>query len=83
MNQSHERITNDFGFHPATDMTAETHNSTRQNFANLAHWVFDNAPMGFARDEAINRLREAMMWTNAAIACDGNSGAVVGLEHPK
>lgn len=83
MDQSHEKITNDFGFHPATDITAEIHNATRANFANLAHWIIDNAPPSDARKQAILRLREAMMWTNGAIACDSNSGAVVDLEHPQ
>ncbi len=83
MYQSHERVNNDFSFHPATDMTAEIHNSTRQNFANLAHWVIDNVPKGEARNECVNRLREAMMWANGAIACDSNPGALVDLEQPK
>lgn len=83
MNQSHEKVTNDFGFHPATDFTAEVHNSTRQNFANLAHWIIDNVPSGDARQQSIERLRESMMWANGAIACDGNSDTLVELETPK
>ncbi|GHF92090.1 Acb2/Tad1 domain-containing protein [Streptomyces griseosporeus] len=77
MHQSHERVTNDFAYHPATGMMAELHDSVRQNFASLAHWVVENAPRGYAREQAIIRLREAMMWTNAAIACDSNSNEVV------
>lgn len=72
MNQSHETVSNDFSFHPATDITAEVHDATRQRFANTAHWVIDNVPSGAARIECINRLREAMMWANGAIACDTN-----------
>lgn len=83
MNQSHEKVTNDFGFHPATDITAELHNSTRMNFASLAHWVIDNVPPGDARKNCIDRLREAMMWANGAIACDNDSGTLVALEQPK
>lgn len=83
MNQSHENITNDFGFHPATDMTAELHNSTRSNFANIAHWVIDNVPKGYAREQSIFRLREAMMWANAGIACDSDNAALVEMEQPK
>lgn len=83
MNQSHESVTNDFGYHPATDITAEIHNATRANFANLAHWVIDNVPKSNARENCIYRLREAMMWANGAIAADGNSGALVDLEQPQ
>lgn len=83
MHQSHEKVTNDFGFHPATDITAEIHNATRANFANLAHWVIDNVPPSDARMNCIARLREAMMWANGAIACDSDAGALVELEQPK
>lgn len=72
MNQSHETVSNDFSFHPATDMVAEIHDATRQKFANTAHWVIDNVPAGEARKQCILRLREAMMWANGAIACDSN-----------
>jgi hypothetical protein len=83
MDQSHEKVTNDFGFHPATDITSEIHNATRANFANLAHWVIDNVPPSEARKQSIHRLREAMMWANGAIAADSNSGALVDLEGPQ
>jgi len=83
MDQSHEKVTNDFGFHPATDMTAELHNTTRQNFANLAHWVIDNVPKSDAREQCIHRLRESMMWANGAIACDTGSDAILDLEQTK
>ena len=72
MHQSHERISNDFSFHPATDLTAELHDATRQKFAAMAHWVVENVPKGYAREEAVKRLRESMFWSNAAIACDTN-----------
>jgi hypothetical protein len=83
MDQSHEKVSNDFGFHPATDITAETHSATRQNFANLAHWVIDNVPPSDARKTCLSRLREAMMWANGAIACHSNDSALVELEQPK
>lgn len=83
MDQSHEKVTNDFGFHPATDITAEIQNATRANFANLAHWVIDNVPASDARRVSLERLREAMMWADGAIACDSGSGALVELEQPK
>jgi hypothetical protein len=73
MHQSHERISNDFSFHPATDLTVEVHDAVRQKFASVAHWIVDNVPRGYAREYAVVRLRESMMWTNAAIACDTNN----------
>lgn len=82
MDQSHATITKDFGHHPATDITAEIHNATRANFANLAHWVIDNVPPSEARKVSIQRLREAMMWANGAIAADGDSSSLVDLEQP-
>lgn len=83
MGPTHESINNDFSHHPPTDITAEIHNAARQNFANIAHWVIDNVPSGAARSTAVAKIREAMMWANAAIACDSNSGAVVGLKQPE
>ena len=82
MDQSHATVTKDFGYHPATDITAEIHNATRANFANLAHWVIDNVPASEARKVSIQRLREAMMWANGAIAADGDSSSLVDLEQP-
>lgn len=82
MDQSHEKISNDFAYHPATGMTAELHDSVRQNFANLAHWVFENVPVGDARNESVKKLREAMMWANAGIACDSNPPEIVLKEAP-
>lgn len=73
MHQSHERISNDFSFHPATDITAEIHDAVRQKFATMAHWIVENVPQGYAREYAVVRLRESMFWTNAAIACDTNN----------
>lgn len=77
MNNTHETIANDFGFHPATGMIADLHDATRANFANLAHWVIDNVPPSEARKQSIHRLRESMMWANGAIACDSTSPEVV------
>lgn len=70
MGPDHASVANDFAYHPATDLTAERHDATRKSFSDLAHWVLDNVPSGPARSTAISRLREAMMWANAAIACD-------------
>lgn len=70
MGPDHASVANDFAFHPATDLTSERHDATRKSFSDLAHWLLDNVPPGAARSTAISRLRESMMWANAAIACD-------------
>lgn len=82
MHQSHERVTNDFSYHPPTDMTAELHDLTRSNYMALAHWIVENVPRGYAREQCIIRLRESMMWANGAIAVDTNDGGVV-LQQPQ
>jgi hypothetical protein len=74
MHQSHDRVTQDFGSHPPTDMMAEQIGIVRSNFANVGHWIVDNVPRGYARENAMERLRESMMWCAEAIRCDSNNG---------
>lgn len=70
MGPTHESVDNDFSFHGGTDLTVELHETVRVNFKQLAHWILDHVPPGAARSTAISKLREGMMWSNAAIACD-------------
>jgi hypothetical protein len=70
---SHQSVSNDFSFHPSTDLTAEIHDAVRQRMQESAHWILENVPEGIARTQCITKLREAMMWANAAIACDTNT----------
>lgn len=72
MHQSHDRVTNEFGSRPSTDMTAELVDRVRQNFASVGHWVMDNIPPGTARDVAMDRLRETMMWCVEGVRVDSN-----------
>lgn len=64
----HARVTNDFGYHKATEVTGPMHDATRAKFAELAHWVIDNLPYDRHLSLAITSLQEAQMWCNAAIA---------------
>ena len=70
MKRIHDRITNDFGYHRATDQTGPMHDAVRSRFAELAHWLVDNVPMGREQSLAFTELQLAQMWANAAIACN-------------
>ena len=65
-----DRIKNDFGFHPANDITKLLHERTRSRFKELAVWVATTVPDGREKSLALTALQEAAMWTNAAIACN-------------
>lgn len=82
MHQSHDRVSNDFGFHPATGPMVEMHQAVRGNYGSLAHWLVDNLPKGYAREECIKVLRDSMLWADAAIACDSNGPEVVPQSPP-
>jgi len=77
MHQSHERVTRDFGFHPPTGVMIELHQAIRGNYQGLAHWLIDNVPKGYAREECVKALRLSMFWADAAIAVDLNGPEVV------
>jgi len=66
---------NRFEFHPATDATGWKHERAR----NLTHEVASNLSTlvsdGRHRSLMLTSLQEAMMWPNAAIACDTKAGA--------
>lgn len=59
-----------FAFHPATPMTGPQHDKVRTKHALLASWVLQNVPEGRHQSLALTALQEAMMWCNAAVACD-------------
>lgn len=63
-------LENMLGFHPATEVTGAQHDAVRK--ASLDYGEFVLAVIPFSRESAIfvTKLREAMMWANAAIACN-------------
>jgi hypothetical protein len=63
-------IENRFGFHPATAETGPQHDAVRAKFRALAHDLSCSLPNGRHQSLALTALQEAMMWSNAAIACD-------------
>lgn len=65
-----ERVGNDFGFHPATEVSRPLHEESRQKFLALAEWVVLNVPNGREQSLCLTALQEAAMWSNAGIACN-------------
>lgn len=66
----HDRINNDFGYHPATPQTGPMHDEVRARFKELAHWLTHFTPAGREQLLMLTALQEAQMWANAAIACN-------------
>lgn len=71
--QSHDRVTNEFGSHPLTDIVTEQIDVIRQSFASVGHWMIDNVPPGDSREKAMQALKEAMLWSIEGVRCDTNS----------
>lgn len=70
------RVANDFGFHPANDVTKPLHEAVRLRFRKLAEFILDTVPIGREQSLALTALQEAAMWSNAGIAC--NLASLVG-----
>jgi len=64
----HERIENDFSFHPATSETGPKHDRVRRLCKALAHELAIEVPQGREQSLMLTALEEAMMWANAGIA---------------
>lgn len=54
---------------PASD-DVHRHQKVRTVGRYLAGTILANAPCSDERDNALDRVREAVMWANAAIACN-------------
>lgn len=66
-----DQIRNQFSFHPpASTETAELHEAVRGKLRELAYWFNEKLPEGPTKTVAIGKLREAMFYANASIACD-------------
>lgn len=66
----HADIDNRLSYHPVTDETKPVFEENRADFLALAHRVADRVPPGRHQSLALTALQEALMWSNAAIACD-------------
>lgn len=58
------------GFHPATIDTVPLFESNRSDFINLASDLDKRLPDGREKSLAFTALQEALMWANAAVACN-------------
>lgn len=66
----YDAVLDRFAFHPATEVTGPIHDEIRREFAAQAEVVLRLAPPGRHQNLALTALQEAMMWCNAAVACD-------------
>lgn len=68
-NPLHERVVNDFKFHPATDTTGPLHAKVRERLRETAFQLIElGVPEGRELSTCLSKLEEAMFWANAAIA---------------
>ena len=65
-----ERVVNDFGFHPATNVTRPKHEAIRRLGLATAQFYIDTCPPSRELSLALTALQEAQMWANAAVACN-------------
>jgi len=65
-----EPIDNAFIYHAPKGDQVERYQSIRDKGKDLALHIASNCPYSIERDEAIKKLREAIMWANASIACN-------------
>lgn len=67
-----EVLGNQFKHHPPPDEnTAETHKAVRAAFLHMSCYVAAVAVESSERTKALDALREAMFWTNSAVAIHG------------
>lgn len=59
-----------FKFHPVTERTGPIHDAVRSEVLELADTLTTLVPAGRHRSLMLTALQEAMMWANAAVACD-------------
>lgn len=65
----HERVDNDFEFHPAsTEEKQNQHTAVRTKLREVAHFIVDKVPPGREQSLALTALEECMHWCNSGIA---------------
>jgi hypothetical protein len=68
---SGDQILNWFSYHPpASGDVADLHQAVRDQCHDLAKFIVLNTPPSQEQKVAIMKLREVMMWSNSAIACN-------------
>jgi hypothetical protein len=69
-----EQILNNLTYHPVTDATKPQFEMNRASVRELALDWEARLPKGRHASLAQTALQEALMWANAAVACDTPSG---------
>jgi len=69
-------IQNAFAFHPATEVTGPVHDQVRELLKDTALKLEKLTPECPEQTQALNQIRVAMFWANAAVACHSNEKAV-------
>jgi hypothetical protein len=65
-----EELNRRLGYHPATTTTIPLFEDNRARFVELACHLDDSLPPGREAALAQTALQEALMWSNAAVACN-------------
>lgn len=65
-----EIVLHRFRYHAPTPETVALHEPLRACFIEAANVIMDLTPPGRHQSLALTALQEALMWGNAAIACD-------------
>lgn len=68
-----KQIDNTFSYHTPKEVPgklpqAERYEAIRELAKNLAHYINEACPDSTDKDEALKRLKEAVMWANVSIA---------------
>ena len=63
-------IDNWFVYHAPVGAQAARYGKMREYCRVLAHFIVDYTPVSREQSTALSRLRDVMMWANAAIACN-------------
>lgn len=66
----YDEIERRFGFHPGTERTAPIYAANRREIINIANVWDECLPPGRELALAMTALQEALMWANAAVACN-------------
>lgn len=69
--QLHDRINEDFSYHPPGDVQAVLYEEIRSRFRGLAHYLVETVPPGRELSTVLTKLEEAVMHANAGIARHG------------
>jgi len=65
-----KQVENSFTYHPPKEGQPERYEEIRSQAKALAIKILDSSPASREQSLALTKLQEAVMWANAAIACN-------------